>query len=178
MVRAFGKIAWIGQTWLTAVMTLVAAVPHFDCRCPDGRVKPFCLGIARDASGCCCGGTCCSSNKGGTCCCASHKQASSGETRVTSCCNHHQDRKTSRSPDYRQVVSHSGCTKTLAQPQVVTISHGKAAFAKAVTFEAFLSPQPAPLLSLPTTGYGYPGWEEHLLPPPTDLLTMLCRLII
>jgi hypothetical protein len=177
MMRAFGRIAWIGQAWVTALMTLVTAVPHFDCRCPDGHVKPFCLSIARDASGCCCGGTCCSSTEGGTRCCGAHKQASSGQAQVTSCCNH-QDRKTSSSTDHCQVVSHSGCTKTLAQPQVVTISNGTTAVAKAVTFPAFLSPQPAPLLSLPTMAHGYRGWEEHLLPPPTDLLTLLRRLII
>ena len=177
-MRAFGRIAWIGQAWLTAVMTLVAAVPHFDCRCPDGRVKPFCLSIARDASGCCCGATCCSSAKGGTCCCGAHTQASSGKAQVISCCNHHPDQKTASSPTGHHAVGHSGCTKTLAQPQVVSISNGKTAFTKAVTFTAFLPPQPAPLLSLPTMAHGYPGWEEHLRPPPTDLLTLLRRLII
>jgi hypothetical protein len=173
MKRAVRRIAWIGQAWLTAAMTLVAAVPHFDCRCPDGHFKPFCLSIASDASGCCCGGTCCSPTKEGTCCRGHHPQGSSGQTPLTSCCNP-RDSKTSSSPDH--VVSHNCCTKNLAPSQIVTVSIGKTA--QEATFLASVSPQPTPILSLPRMAVGRPGWEGHLLPPPTDLPTLLHRLII
>ncbi len=36
---------------LAAFMTVTAGLPSFQCRCPDGRVKPFCQG--NDSSGCC-----------------------------------------------------------------------------------------------------------------------------
>src|SRR5947209_9321824 len=68
MVRA-RSTASVGLVWLTAAMTVVAGTPHFACRCPDGHVKPFCLGLASKTTGCCCGSACCSGSRGGKCCC-------------------------------------------------------------------------------------------------------------
>ena len=58
-MRTIGRTALTGLVWLTAAMTLVAGLPHFDCRCPSGQVKPFCLATASKKTGCCCGGACC-----------------------------------------------------------------------------------------------------------------------
>lgn len=44
--------------WLTALMTLAAGLPRFDCRCPDGQVKLFCTG--QTSAACCCDNSCCS----------------------------------------------------------------------------------------------------------------------
>lgn len=50
--------------WSTAVTTLFANAPHFDCVCPNGDHKPFCfVGLFTPVAGCCCGsGSCCSSS--------------------------------------------------------------------------------------------------------------------
>lgn len=48
------KTTLAGLTWLTAAMTLVAGLPHFVCRCPDGTLKPFCLGWDINLPGGCC----------------------------------------------------------------------------------------------------------------------------
>src|SRR5215475_7170923 len=53
MMKIVRKTALVGQVWLTAAMTLIAGVPHFSCRCPDGHVKPFCLGLAPGGRACC-----------------------------------------------------------------------------------------------------------------------------
>jgi hypothetical protein len=46
------KILCAGHVWLTAAMTLVAGFPHFECRCPAGQFKPFCLGFCSATHGC------------------------------------------------------------------------------------------------------------------------------
>src|SRR5260370_3243049 len=115
---SFGRKAWIGQAWLTAVMTLLTAVPHFDCRCPDGQFKPFCLSISRDASGCCCGGTCCSSTEGGRSCCRARSRVAPEQMQTGSCCQH-QDRQTNGSPGTQQEVRPRGFTINMAPAEVL-----------------------------------------------------------
>jgi hypothetical protein len=68
--------------WATAVSTLLAGSPRLDCRCPDGRVKPFCLSILFQSA--CCDGSCCSeATRDGngqattkpSCCCRASQQS-------------------------------------------------------------------------------------------------------
>src|SRR5437016_4968010 len=40
--------------WFAIAATVLGSVPHFHCRCPNGNVKLFCLGVSCQ-SGCCCG---------------------------------------------------------------------------------------------------------------------------
>src|SRR5438552_5070598 len=148
MMRSFGRKAWIGQAWLTAVMTLVTAVPHFDCRCPDGHVKPFCLSISRAASGCCCGGTCCSSTEGGRSCCRARSRVAPEQMQTASCCQH-QGRQTNGSPGKQQEVGPRGCTRTVALADVLTRSNGMTIVGKDLTAGAFL-PQAVDVVCLPT----------------------------
>jgi hypothetical protein len=78
----------------------------------------------------------------------------------------------------RQAVDQNCCTKTVSDPQVSAVSDSKPANQKAVTVATFLPSAPHPLLSLPTVAQGRRSWDKDLPPPPTDLLTLLQRLLI
>src|SRR4051812_29868431 len=62
--------------WLTAATTLFATSPHFECVCPDGTRKPFCLSSFLGDPSCCGQETCASAGNqhdgAPSCCCASH----------------------------------------------------------------------------------------------------------
>jgi hypothetical protein len=154
MMSSLGSIAWIGHIWLTALMTLVAGVPHFACRCPDGQVKPFCMGTPSSKSRCCCRGTCCSPIEGGTCCCAAQSRTAGPE------------------------VGHSNCTKTLAPSVLLTVGHGRTTIAKPLTAGALVAAQAASVVSLTTMARARSAWQAHQIAPPSDLITVLQRLVI
>ena len=175
-MRSFGRKAWIGQAWLTAVMTLLTAVPHFDCRCPDGQFKPFCVSISRDASGCCCGGTCCSSIEGGRSCCRARSRVAPEQMQTGSCCQH-QDRQTNGSPGNQPEVGPRGCTRTVAPAEVLTRSPGMTTVDKDLTTEALL-PQAVDVVCRPTMAGAHPCWQSHQIAPPTDLIISLQRFLI
>lgn len=50
------SVTLVAQAWLMTVAALLAGVPYFDCICPGGSYKPFCLGLRMGAAGCCSGG--------------------------------------------------------------------------------------------------------------------------
>src|SRR5262245_60186384 len=87
-MAALGKKARVAHVWLTALLTLFAGLPRVQCRCPDGRVKPFCLGpcVRADGSpGCCCAGA-------GTpaACCAAETSTPAEDAEPPCCaCAHH-----------------------------------------------------------------------------------------
>src|SRR5438552_17897173 len=74
-------VAVTGHVWLTAIMTLVAGLPHWQCLCPNGNTKSACLEITSSAQACCCNGGCCGKQ------CGSAGQASfANQTETHSCC--------------------------------------------------------------------------------------------
>jgi len=103
-----------GLTWLVVLLTPLTGVPHFVCRCPNGRVKPYCLGLASKATGCCCGCACCRRVTDGRRCCCCTGGASSV-----------QRPSTEPSPDGLGSVEKSGCSKTLAEQEALAPSAGK-----------------------------------------------------
>jgi hypothetical protein len=177
-MSSFGKIAWIGHIWLTALMTLVAGMPHFACRCPDGNVKPVCMGTLSAKSGCCCSGTCCSSFEGDTCCCGAQSRIAADQVQTGFQCCQHQDRQTKESRGNRPEVGHNSCTKTLAPSVLLTVSHGKTTIAKPLTDGALLPAQAVTVLSLTTMVGARSAWQAHQIAPPTDLVTALQRFLI
>src|SRR5262245_30182992 len=96
-MRFFVRAVQIGFVWLTAVTTLIAGVPHFDCVCPYVD-HPFRLGTS-SARSCCCGGSCCSSSTGGEC--------------------------TSRPTGLQVKVKSSGCQRTLSRSDLVGVAPAK-----------------------------------------------------
>src|SRR5438046_1023049 len=98
---------------LIAIATLIAGSPHIHCRCPDGRVKFFCLSFARQNS-CCCAGRCCSAPRQGEGCAqlAPH----------SSCCapRHEPSRSETPAADPAPRVEAASCLKSLVQPDDLT----------------------------------------------------------
>ena len=102
IMATWRRMFLVAHVWLTAFMTLIVSTPHFDCRCPDGRIKPFCLALLTGKTGCCCESSCCSVSIGvdarglathaspsgtvpkNTCCCCNGTQENAGdESRTT-----------------------------------------------------------------------------------------------
>src|SRR5579871_366955 len=133
------KTRQVGPVWLTALMTLVAGIPHFHCRCPDGHLKSFCLGAPSKPTGCCCGSSCCSGSPGGGCCgCQAHAAPQPGTlVKRPGCCAQSHGQPTSKAPDNRCRIESAGCQKTPAPAQVVIVTPAKRAVAEDLTAGLF-----------------------------------------
>jgi hypothetical protein len=182
---------WLRRTslsvlvWLAAAMTVLAGVPHCSCRCPDGRVKPFCFGSTAKKGGCCCDGECCCAKAGTACCCKKSASEPQGATALCcgqqgeaagSCCGHHDQPAPNIPAKDEPALTGSCCTRTLAQPEVFTFLSPKRFVVKDVTLQALHVVQHVPLWDAPTEPRAFR--QEHQRPPPTDLLTTLQRLLI
>jgi hypothetical protein len=169
----FGKTLQSGFVWLTALLTLVAGSPHVQCRCPNGRIKPFCLGFLFQggATGGCCAADAPSSWS--SCCAGPHAARTEKDIpSCCSCCSSAEERAESET-----CVHAAGCTRTLTGPVEFVAASGDAGGALALLGVAFLSP--AAFAPIPSEDQGLPSWQGHsLAPPPTDLVTVLQRLTI
>lgn len=160
--------------WLTVVTTLIASVPHFDCVCPNGKHKPFCLGVCSSRTGgCCCGGSCCVSASGEKCC-GQAQQPSSDPQGEQSCCGESKEQSKPDTPAKVNQVKGSCCTKTLAQGAFVVtptkVTAEQNGLSVPVSPSTVVLPAPMPAASLLS-------WE-HQLPPPTDLVITLQHFLI
>jgi len=169
---AFGrKILLAGLMWLTAAMTLVAGFPHFECRCPDGHFKPFCLGFCSATSGCC-----------GESCCRVHGSAVARRQPVAEhkpcCCCHQENRDRARPAHGFSQVKQPGCVKKVAPFKTWTPSHDKAKVARDQTVQVLDLPCPSGMTDTAQTMGERTSWEIRLLGPPTDLVTLLQHFLI
>src|SRR5262245_24390603 len=106
-----GSTASAYLTCLTAVMTVVAGLPHYVCRCPNGDIKSYCLGVG-------CGGQ--------TCCLPSVRQtdrrASLGSpverTETAGCCCHHVE-PSGEPPEGQSLGIGAGCCVRTPAPAAV-----------------------------------------------------------
>jgi hypothetical protein len=171
------RAAFAGLAWLTAVMTLVAGMPHFECRCPNGHVKPFCLGLDSNKSGCCCGCACCSASPKGRCCCKG-RGASPSKRKEKSCCHtQHRNNLASRpGPAGSPAAQSSRCVKTVAVADQFTLVNHEIPKDSQVQVAGFASP--FILASCQTSGAPKDLSQAHSPAPPPDLVTVLQRLVI
>lgn len=156
-------------TLVTAAMTLVAAMPHFECRCPDGYLKPFCFGCVSRASGCCCARAEGSSTESAKCCCGRTKAAVAEK-----CCKEERAFQRFLSSTSGDLARASCCqlTPAYSEPAVFGPSGddlGTLVFAFALLAQTQFH------LDTPVTDATVVSWE---IPPPIDLLTVLQRLTI
>ncbi len=173
------KTVWTGIVLLTAAMTLVAGSPHFVCRCPNGQVKPFCLGFTSKTTGCCCDGTCCCSSTPGKSCCCGQSDAPAGPASQESCCLQHRDQQSTESQGTTWQVGRVRCTKTMAQPPVFVSVSPKSPVSDEAFARPFVAAESVLVSAVPMSeGHGHFSWELHLLPPPTDLVIALQRFLI
>src|SRR5947209_13056716 len=163
MMKVVCKIALVGQVWLTAAMTLVAGLPHFPCRCPDGHVKLFCMGLALG------GRTCCDRN-----CCSPVPEPA---RKACCCCGHGEARHTSRSSMPECQAQPAGCVRSQAPTADATPAQTKSVEGSAANLLAPL-PSAKPLAPAPLLSAREAAWQLQTLPPPTDLITLLHHLLI
>ncbi len=179
-MKAFGKITRAGFGWLTAIMTLVAGLPHFQCQCPNGSIKPFCFGIFCSSSGCCCGDVCSGAGRGGvTPPLRGNVRAVPGRKgRPACCCPRPVSRSTPQHSDGPPRVENRGCRKSLAQQQQLAPSSAtKIVHDRGAVDTALLTPPARTPLDSARTGTDVGGL--HLTaPPPPDLVIVLQRFLI
>jgi hypothetical protein len=161
----FGNTAGIGLTYLTAIMTLFAGFPHFECRCPTGQIKLFCFGSASPAS----------ENS----CCEGHGDLAAGPVKQKACCRHCPRGPRGGAPLGQSHLQAPGCQKVLAQAEGFALSSGKTVVREIAVGPAdFVSAPQALLLALPTAAQRQISCLFHLLAPPMDLAIRLQRLLI
>jgi hypothetical protein len=171
--------------WATATSTLVANTPHYVCRCPNGQVKVFCLGVVSKESACCCSGETRSSKSTSASCCQSGSPSNSKGKKP--CCGGQatergngltaQQERTANPSDGRPAVSRTCCQRIVAQPdgQPVVLPEAKddKGFQLSIAAPALPAPEPG-ILSLAVAKTVL----QWCVPPPTDLVTILQRLTI
>lgn len=161
-------------------MTLVAGTPHFDCRCPNGNVKPFCLTFLTGKTGCCCEGSCCSEFPGEEVeTFAAHDSPSVIAPKETCCCcKAHQE----KAGDESRTASRFGkacCQKSLAVMAVAVLEPSVKVSVQDLTAHLFV---PAPEAMMEHDGFGscdcLSAYHYHWIPPPIDLVTVLQHFLI
>jgi hypothetical protein len=162
-MATIGKAILNGQIYLTAIMTLIAGMPHFVCCCPINLPKAESGPAAQVAVCCCCGS--CGSTLGGE------------QQGKPSCCNQNSPGKskgTTRSPQ----ATGSDCTKVTGiprEPAVATIKSAKPVDISNVWAASLV------VLSLPAQAElsdSVSRWTGHSPAPPTDRVISLQRLLI
>src|SRR5579885_910795 len=108
-MRRFGKLVWTHQAWLTAAMALIMGSPRCVCQCPNGHVKPFCLGWL--THGCCCHGGCCPAPQAET--------AERPAAPPCPCCCGCSETQAAETDDGCQAAP-AGCVRLVVQPRGVT----------------------------------------------------------
>lgn len=101
---------------VTAITTLVAGVPHFVCRCPNGTIKPFCLGCETKQPHSCCDVEVCSTKHESASCCEYCEQ----NELQSNCCNN-ATRPVAGSRKSAE-LSAGGCKRTLAEQKSATLT--------------------------------------------------------
>ena len=159
--------------WLTAAMTLVAGTPHFRCLCPNGQVKHFCSGSASKQT-CCCSGNCCGSSEGG----CSKSAISSGKGKKSVCCGPHGREQVRSERTSGWSIENKCCSRSLAPSEFFSVSGCKSSGVKEVSARLPLAHR-AVLVPFASATERCPiSWQNHRIPPPTDLVITLQHLTI
>jgi hypothetical protein len=158
------KAILAGQIYLTAIMTLIAGMPHFVCRCP-GKVVDSPPEV-QTASCCCCSS--CGSARG--------QEKSIGKR---SCCSQTSAPGKNKETTRSHQATGSDCTKVTGLPKVPAVSATKSAKLFDVSSSAWTASVTFIYLSLqigPRDSVG--RWTGHSPAPPTDRVISLQRLLI
>jgi hypothetical protein len=168
-----------GLACLAALLTPASGVPHFVCRCPDGHVKFFCLGITSAKAGCCCRGACCARPRGDErCCCRRNATRPARSAARAICCGTDRarpgDRRPSGGPSFAERPC---CTRTLtaveslaAVPKRGALDDVRSSWALPAVPASVSAPGPGCVFGVYSLAHS-PG-------PPADLVTLLRRLVI
>ena len=158
-----GKTILIGQVYLTAIMTLIAGMPHFVCRCPGELAKAVDSRPATQATACCGCGACGSVSAIGKRSCCSQTSAPSKSEGTT---RSHQ-------------AAGSECTKVAGLPKVPAVSSTRSA--KPIEISYGLAAGSLAVLSSPLqteSPDSVSRWTGHSPAPPANRVISLQRLLI
>jgi putative Ca2+/H+ antiporter (TMEM165/GDT1 family) len=158
------RILFVGLVWLTAAGTLLAGLPHAACLCAVGPDKAKHVADAKP-SGCCCGAGCTPAQTG---CpfCGKHTEKSQDENDA------------SRTQTAREAaVRPAPCRHVIVPSTVIATaaSHGDKTLIKTFVLAA---PPASDQNVAEFTPNLRDSREIHLLPPPTDLVTVLQHFLI
>lgn len=167
------RTALVGHVGITAVMTLIAGMPHISCRCPDGRLKPFCFSFLGDNSGCC-GKNCCQRQDGNRCAVLDASVAAD-DAGAHTCCAQSGHQRSAEPGDSRHHIERNGCVRKLVQAADQAMSQNDTTRVTELTFAFTLPHETVTTLPLRPAGH---TWQPYLLPPPTDLTIVLQRFVI
>lgn len=156
-----------GLTWLVVLLTPLTGIPHFVCRCPNGRTKPYCLGFVSKTTGCCCGCACCRRHADAKrCCCQGSCASSASRSFEESASSTHGS------------VEKTGCSKMPAEQAVFASRRVEQTSWNVSLDETTLPACRVPLAPRTKVGKGGTLPSGHSLAPPADLVTLLGRLLI
>ena len=162
---------------LTAMMTLVAGVPHFDCLCPNGRVKQLCLTWTTAKNPCCCGGACCSANEPASCC-QRKDTTSTSAAEAKPCCATHQSSSKMASSRHTKVAAPTCCDRKLAETEPAAVSSVKTVLAPSQLLAGHIAAFATPLLFRSPAVTLRDCWQLYSLGPPTDLVVVFQHFLI
>jgi hypothetical protein len=167
-----------GFIWLTALTTLFTNLPHFDCICPNGDHKPFCVsGLFTSPD--CCRGSCCSSSTAQKSRLQAQETPPSAHTQKCSCC------RNGSSP-----IEHDGtgpgsrlvgncCRKTLVQNEFAPLGMEKTTPTPDGTSAFPQILHSTPLISCVVSEADEVFFSpQNTQPPPIDLVIALQHILI
>jgi hypothetical protein len=171
-----GGIARPVLHWVTALLALVAGLPHWECHCSGGRPVLFCPGQARGTAAPASHASCCSSAPETGCrhCCP--HSTSTGPRRNHGCC---EERYVRRGPGESAGIRCPGCKKAFTQAQAVTSSSSQTdTRGLDESLGGLPALQAARVLPALVQAPGRAYLPVHLLAPPPDLAVLLLHLLI
>jgi hypothetical protein len=170
----FGTTARTALHWLTAVITLVAGLPTWQCACagaPDDSRSPVTA-----QSSCCCGGSCCKPASPAQRAARSHDTTSPRRFENTPCCPRH-DRGFADSPDDTRGLPGKDCTTALVRSEVYLPEAGVTAVGPDDSLGG-LPPAELPVVCPTAPQLLRANWQTHPAAPSPSLITLLQRFLI
>jgi hypothetical protein len=156
------------QVHLTAIMTLVAGMPHFVCRCPSDLAKDDDSRPAAQATACCCCGSC-----------GSTLGAEQKESEGKPFCCSQKSFRTSKTATGSHQAAGGDCTKVTGLPKVPAVSTIRPA--RPIDVSSCVGAASLAVIS-PTLHAerqdSASRWTGHSPAPPTDRVISLQRFLI
>lgn len=168
-MRLLRRTAMAALVWATAASMLLAASPHYACRCPDGSIKND--GFASTAPSSCCTSPNGFQKRKKSCCKATKEPAK------RSCCNNAEIPTAKQASDAGPTIEQTHCQRTLVKPEdrsfcrVEVKPNGNTQDTSAVRVDVAIAPDA-------NAAHSATPWRFDTIPPPTDLVTVLHRLTI
>ena len=163
-----GKAFLSCQVHLTAIMTLIAGMPHFVCRCPEELAKADASRPVAQTAPCCCCGSCGVLNG----------EQDKSENRRT-CCGQKNSPGNSKGATRSPRATESNCTRVAGLPKAPAVPTTRSAKPIEVSSSVWAASFAALSPSLQTERQNSVSrWTGHSPAPPGDRVISLQRLLI